>query len=321
MDASSSSFRARVCAIGPAFWFVAKGLAHDYWKDGKAFLRASSALNPKSHAPTQASSQGSDSTNPAFGRVVSLWTADRSQILQKMWGNGFSLPGGNVLTDLLMTPVGLTNEKSVLDLTAGLGGLGRKVATDYGTYVTGLEEDRSLVPIGMMMSLAAGRSKQASIEAYVPSSFQTTKSFDCIVARELFYRLADKDAFFDAMVKALKPKGHVVFTDYLLEPDKASAPEVRDWLATEGGVSPLSLEAMRAVWAKRKFDVRINEDLTSQYKKEILTGLMRFSTFLATKKPDLPTKQMIMKELEAWAHRVAAMEQGAKLYRFHVIKR
>ncbi len=318
--APRSSSSSRLSAFFADACFVVKGLAHDFWKDGAG---EKTLAPPPSFSSALSSSIEEEKPQPLPQKPADqrpLWAGDRSQILQKMWGNGYILPGGDAITDLLMTPLGLTKEKSVLDLTAGLGGLARKVSSDYGTYVTGMEEDQALVPIGMMMSLAAGKSKQASVLAYVPETFTTQKTYDCIVARELFYRLHDKERLFDVIAKALKPKGHLVFTDYTLE-EAGKGPEIDAWLTAEGGITPLSLEKIKEIWKAHKFDVRINEDLTNQYKKEILAGLMRFARFLASKKPDHNTKMMIMKELEIWAHRVVALEQGAKLYRFHVIKR
>ncbi len=87
------------------------------------------------------------------------------------------------------------------------------------------------------------------------------------------------------------------------------------------GATPFGLIEMAEAWAKAGFKLRVNDDQTEYYRKEVLAGLMRFALFLKTgPRPDAETKKAILRRLETWMHRLAAMEEGMKFYRFYGTK-
>ena len=206
----------------------------------------------------------------------------------------------------------------MLDLSAGLGGRMRKIAGETGAYITGLEPDREVAARGMELSTRLGKGKHAAIEHYDPASFAVTRNYDCVIARETFYRVADKKTFFEAIAKCLKPGGQLTFTDYIVDPEKRGEIAIAAWCAFEKHVAPLGLVEMAEAWAKAGVNLRINEDLTDFYKKEVAAGLKRFALFLGSGiKPDPETRAALLRRLETWTHRMAAMEHGMKFYRFY----
>ncbi len=74
-----------------------------------------------------------------------------------MWGEGFVTPGGEAVSDMLIKPLGLNKQMSVLDLSAGLGGRMRKATEETGASFTGLEPDPGIAKRGMEMSVKAGK--------------------------------------------------------------------------------------------------------------------------------------------------------------------
>src|SRR3954447_19600443 len=58
--------------------------------------------------------------NSRFGKP--LWSASRIQVVEKLWGDVFTSPGGDDYIPELVKPLGLNPAMSVLDLAAGLGG-------------------------------------------------------------------------------------------------------------------------------------------------------------------------------------------------------
>lgn len=297
-------FRSRVCAF-----FI--GLARDYWKDGGR-PEPRRAVNDKSVEQIK--------KTPDFSNSSRLWHADIVQVKEKIWGAGCVLSSCDILTEKLVAPLGLTATMTVLDLAAGLGSQGRALVADYGCYVDGLEPDARLAERGMAMSVASGKSKHASVEAYDPASFSTEKHYDCVISRELFYRIADKPKFFKAVASCLKSQGQLGFMDYILEPEVKDDEHIKAWLARESGAAPMSTEDMKQEWTKLGFDVRVNQDRTVKYRVGIMQDLARFAGFLAKNPPDAETKPLVAEEIELWALRVAAMDHGLKFCRFHAIK-
>jgi len=71
-------------------------------------------------------------------------------------------------------------------------------------------------------------------------------------------------------------------------------------------------------WAKVGYTIRVHEDLTDIYKKEVMAGMMRLTSFLASGiNPDAATKKQILKRVETWVRRVSAIDQGMRFYRFY----
>ncbi|MDD3288240.1 MAG: class I SAM-dependent methyltransferase [Alphaproteobacteria bacterium] len=302
------------------------GLAKDYWKDGKDSVGVPkfAALRKKTEPAKAKAASVAVQKKQATTFLDPGWNEDAPHVVEKIWGSGHNLPGRNELVDNLTAPLGLNKEMSVLDLSAGLGGVGRRLADTMDTYVTGLEPDEALAKYGMEISVKFGRAKRASVEFYNPEKFTQDKHFDCVIARELFYRVSNKKRFFKEIKKSIKqqdnPRGQLVFTDYILEAGDKDKPAIKSWLACEKDAQPWSLDEMTKTWTKMGLDVRVNEDLTSMYKREILKSLAAFAEFLKKNPPNSTTKVIVFKEIEKWAMRVAAMESGLKFYRFYAIK-
>jgi cyclopropane fatty-acyl-phospholipid synthase-like methyltransferase len=156
---------------------VLAGLALDFWKD-TPFPKKAAPQTPSRVSKEEQKS--SDENVPAPKNEeqdrASYWIADRIQIKEKLWGEGNVIPGDAKYIDNLTAPLGLNEESSVLDLSGGLGGLARKLATDFNVYVTCLEPNQALASRGMLKSIAAGKSKHASVSAYDPATFEPAKS-------------------------------------------------------------------------------------------------------------------------------------------------
>lgn len=294
------------------------GIAQDFWKDGpdNPFKHgAARGLTPERQARAVM-------PRPAAAHE---WHAHAGEISEKMWGEGFLTPGGRTISDMLVKPLGLTNEMSVLDLSAGLGGRMRRVTMETGVYITGLEPDPGIADRGQAMSVLAGKGRHDVIEHYVPAEFApgktVTRVYDCIIARETFYRVQDKQKFFAALAACTKPQAQIAFTDYIVNPEDRDKPAIAAWMAYERGSTPLGLVEMAEAWAKEGFKLRVHDDQTDYYSKEVLAGLKRFAEFLAaSRRPDPETRQAILRRMETWTHRLAAMEQGMRFYRFYGTK-
>lgn len=299
------------------------GLAQDFWKDGSGTSTASPKKTTE-RAKSVLSAAGDETYNheelEAKEEKQARWKADRVRVKEKIWGNGNVMPINNELVDKLIKPFGLTKDISVLDLAAGLGGLARKIATDFGSYVTGMEADADIAARGMDQSVNLGLAKRAEIIAYDPKTFVPDRHYDCIIMRELFFRVKDKAHFFKTALSCMKNKGQVSMTDYCLETKDRSNEAVAAWLNHDEGASPVSMEDLTKVMGKMGFDVRTNEDLTEMYLHEILKRLALFAVFLKEHPPEESTKPLVLKEIEKWGLRASALQHGLKFYRFYALK-
>lgn len=308
--------------------WVLTGIAHDFWKDGpeNPFLRfrarPSIGVAKPSPPPPAVPPRPVRTTSPA---VPSAWRAMPGEISEKMWGEGFVAPGGGAMLDMLLKPLGLDKQTNVLDLSAGLGAFLHKATADFGAYVTSLESDPAIAIRANELLIESGKGKVDAITYYTPDAFVPAKTvskvYDCIIARDVFYRVRDKHKFFTALAACTKPQAQISFTDYIVNPEDKNKPAIVAWTAYEGNVAPLGLVAMAEAWAKVGFKLRVHDDQTHFYRQEVLGGLQRLAQFLATGiRPDAETRQDILRRMDLWTHRLTAMEQGMKFYRFYGTK-
>ena len=61
------------------------------------------------------------------------WSSAKLQTMELIWGDGFMIPGGERYARQLLAVLALSSKKSVLDLTAGIGGCARTVARRTST--------------------------------------------------------------------------------------------------------------------------------------------------------------------------------------------
>lgn len=251
-----------------------------------------------------------------------IWQAARPKIAGKLWGEGHHLPCANRLIPLLIRPFGLNAEMSVLDLSAGLGGAARRIFMDSKAYVTGLESAPDLAEAGMEISRLNGMALSAPIEFYDPETYTPSRKYDCVIARDLFFRVRGKDRFMQAIADTLKPRGHMSWTDYVVDPAAAHQSGIRVWAASElDGDTPPSLPNVMQTMTRLGFDVRIHEDVTQGYRHHIQTALQRFARFIAPYDFSEATRTAIIQETELWARRGLALEQGMKVCRFYALKK
>jgi cyclopropane fatty-acyl-phospholipid synthase-like methyltransferase len=267
--------------------------------------------------PSTAPHSNPNGTN-RWGRP--LWSATRIEVSEKLWGPGFTTPGGSDHVPYLVLPLGLNPAMTVLELGAGLGGITRTMAGKFGSWVTGLEGTPLLANEAMERSVKAGLSKQASIEPYDPENFSFNRRVDAIVFKEGLYTVRNKDQLFDGLEIVLKPRGQVLMTDYVVQ-NRNALKGLAGWAEKEP-LEPTvwTVDEMANAFAQRNLDLRVSEDLTDKHRSLILAALQGLRAHLEQHAMDVETKANVMDEVQLWANRVAALDQGLRVYRFYALK-
>jgi len=249
-----------------------------------------------------------------------LWSATRIGVVERLWGQGFTTPGGTDHVPYLVLPLGLNPAMSVLDLGVGLGGSTRTMAGKFGCWATGLEAIPILAKEAMDRSVKAGLNKHAPIEPFDPENFTFSRRVDAIVYKEGLFTVRDKDQMFDGLEVYLKPRGQLLMTDYIAE-NEATIRALTDWASREPVEPSLwPLDRLTNAFAQRNLDLRIREDITETHKNLILSALRDLTQHLEQHAMDLDTKINVLDEVELWARRVDAINRGLKVYRFYALK-
>lgn len=293
MNAASLSFPHRFSSwlrpIALRMALVIVGLCEDYWKDG---IKGNGTHTKK--APT----------------ILPL-QAEHWQIIEHLWGIGQHLPANDILLDALLAPAAITSTSQVLDLSAGRGELARRINEKTSATVTGMETNPELATHAVINTVVV----------YEPETLHFSEQYDCIVARELFFHIADRPAFFHNIASALKSGGRMVFSDYILDDNNNENPAIQRWLEQQDiGTKPQTRTELEDILINLDITIMEHEDQTNDYKKEILQGLSALVNLLSRRKPDHNTGLLILRETEKWAACFSALESGLQLRRFYAVK-
>ena len=264
--------------------------------------------------------------NPELDRLETLqldrqgdpvWSVARSRGAQMLWGEDLVGPGDAQWMVDAVRPFGLNPAKSVLDLTAGLGGAARGIVNSYDTWVTGLESSPLLAKLGMDRSKALGLSKKAPIGQYDPEHFNQAGAFDLVMADRLLHRLRDKELFLDRVCDCVKPKGGVLLFDYVIEGTPTSWDNWNGWRDTEPmEVYPWSKARMADELIQRNLDVRITEDLTQLHRRQVVDRVRRLGEALTVAVPDGRLLKALGRELALWWARLRVLGNGLRFCRY-----
>jgi SAM-dependent methyltransferase len=255
---------------------------------------------------------GLESEQPLDGLTLAQW----------LWGAGCHTPGDEDHILDLVKPFALNPAMSMLYLGAGLGGGARAIATKFATYVTALERDATLARRGMEMSTLQGMQKRAPVSVYDPETIELRAgSFDCILARQTTYALPDKEKFLGVLAHALKPRGHLLLVDYVLDPKHPAGPELDTWRRHQG-TPPQLWSAAQYVncLSHLGLDIRVTEDATDTFRRLVINGWGRMITTVNL--GGLPKQHLlaVVDEAERWVRTIAALDAGAlRTYRIYAL--
>lgn len=307
-DASKLSFRARL----GAWWHGVEPAASGESGDSEVASAKSSAADE-------------DDAGPKVAKVKydrpEQWTNQRLTIIETVWGDGMLSPGGSDFVLRLTNPFGLDQTKHLLEIGPGLGGAARTIAAEFNTYVTGFEPDSTLASTAQARSNDKGMGKRAVIEPYSVAALDKCKThFDAMFSKDALYLIEDKAALFKRLPKLLKPRGEIVFTDYMLADAKSKVPALEAWRDGEPSLPhPWQWEQYAKICKKHGLEIRVHEDLTKEYCGFIVEAWRVFQSSLT---PDIKPEdaRVVMDEIALWQRRREALESGAlRVLRVHLV--
>jgi len=251
-----------------------------------------------------------------------LWPANRLNVIEKLWGLGYTTPGGADFVKLLLPMLGLDEKKSLLVLGAGLGGICETISEETGVWITGYEPDKELAKMGQASMKRAGLQRKAPIRFDTMEDLKLKpKSFDAMMAFDAVHSVKDKKALFGAVSEALRLDGEMLFISYVLPDTNPPNEKVKIWFRHQSLPPYLwPQEAMLAVLNGCNLDVRPPDDITQEFRMRVLKAWM---DFLSTMKKDelLTIAADLVGECERWADLITAIDSGGlKVMKYHCIK-
>ncbi|MCE9650391.1 MAG: methyltransferase domain-containing protein [Parvibaculum sp.] len=283
--------------------------------------------NPSKDNPSKASAKSAGSTPavkkaaPAKPQAAAAPTATatdgapamtRVEMLQQLWGEGFSLPGGEAFALKLAQGVDLPTGQPCLDIAAGLGGGVRALANHYKITVDGFESDPALAEAARALSERDGTSDTAPIVCANPLEQDlAAKRYSAIFTRETLFTVEERKKLLTRLALSLRPMGSLVLTDFMLTDRKAGTEAMHAWRAAEPQKPiPYTVDEYAELLDQLRFNVRACDDLSTEYAGFIQAGWKRLHTCLQTAKLPPETATMLMTEGNVWLARSRALESG-----------
>ncbi|NMM44432.1 class I SAM-dependent methyltransferase [Rhodospirillaceae bacterium KN72] len=233
-------------------------------------------------------------------------------------------PGGADYTLWLVKPMSLNSEQNAADLSAGLGGGTRKVSKELGLYIDGYESDPELAELAMELSRRHGMDKKVAVTPFDPDDFTLPAGrYNGILTRERAYRIRNKAKYLETICNALRPRGHIILTDFVLaSPNDELSPIVEAWKDREAAEFTLwTADDYRKTLTAQRMDVRIIKDETEEFRQILLKAWTKLATSLDKGELTREFVNTMMHEAEYWLILIKAMEMGKiKYYRFHGIR-
>jgi len=282
-------------------------------------------LKKKKKSPTRGArsqSRSNDIIVSGSDQVDTVWSPERLNVMSLLWGEGCTSPYSAEFLRVSLPMLGLSEKKSLLQLGAGLGGIGRKMVEETGVWVTGLEADEELAGLGKDQTKMAGMQKRAPVTL---ANFEAVKlkenSFNTVISLESLYRVKDKEQLYTAMADALRVDGELLMTDFVLASDARGGDVVAQWGAREATPPHLwKAETIQAFLKTLNMDVRPFEDITARYRAGIFSGFFRYLSNV-TKPELLEVSGDLIAECEYWAKQLSAIDSGdLKVFKFNAIK-
>ena len=265
---------------------------------------------PASVAPAKGG--GAAEAKAVAAPAEAMPAANRVEMLQMLWGEGFTLPGGEEFTMKLLQGIDLQEEHPCLDITAGLGGGARAIARQRNITVEGIESDAALAAAGEALSERDGMGKTAPIRASdLMDAELAGKRYGAIFARETLFALDDRKKLFSRLASSLRPQGSIVLTDFMLSDRKPGTEAMQAWRAAEPvKPQPYTVDEYAEILDQLRFNVRACDDLSTEYGAFIQAGWKRLHTCLQNAKLPPETATTLMNEGNLWSARSRALDSG-----------
>ncbi|MEE2979996.1 MAG: methyltransferase domain-containing protein [Pseudomonadota bacterium] len=136
-------------------------------------------------------------------------------VSELIWGEGFLAPGGSAAVHPIVKGLDL-QDRTVLDIGCGVGGVDRVLAEDHGCLVIGLDIVPLLIDIGRARMDKAGLADRVDLRLVEPGPLPLEDhSVDVVFGKDSWLLIDDKPAFFAEVVRVLKPGGTLAASEWM----------------------------------------------------------------------------------------------------------
>jgi ubiquinone/menaquinone biosynthesis C-methylase UbiE len=290
---------------------------HAWWEGYELPASDEAAGNSQVDEPLEEISDGYPKPDSSI-----LWSEERRKLVQILWGQGFTFPGGVEYACELVSGFSLNPAVSMVEVGAGMGGGTRAIVEKFKAYVDAYEIDEDLAREGMMMSKIHSVNDKAPVQQLdIKSIDLKDQYYEGALIRDMLYTIEDKKDLVQKVVRAIKPQCQIVVTDLIRASDSPNT-ELKNWMKSEPEEVHLwSVDEAQKCLASVNVLTRITADESDEYRTRVLSAWSNFLHRIETHPLGPELTVPLVDEVEMWARRIAAIDSGElRYYRFLGVK-
>lgn len=254
---------------------------------------------------------GADTEGGGVADAVPEWNPSRQKLVELIWGEGFTAPGGPQHVIDLAQPFGLTAENTMLEIGSGSGGGACAVADKIGSYVDGFDLSEDLVKQALETSMMKGLDNKAKVKRFDPEAFELKANFyDGCLVRETLIAIEHKDALLEIILAAIKPGKPVVITEMFLTAADPGPLASASLAGEPREVFPGEAAPIVAQIEQAGFEIRVNKDETEEYTAKARAAWSELALRISNQELDEGLAAALIRETELWDRRNEAFAAG-----------
>lgn len=142
------------------------------------------------------------------------YSAESIRKYERIYGRDFISPGGAETAREFIAMLELSPGQRVLDAGCGLGGAAFLMASEWGVTVEGVDLSTNMIEMASERCKALGLDGQVILRHGNLMTLDTNCHFDAVYSRDVLLHVEDKPGLFAVLLRALKPGGRLLITDY-----------------------------------------------------------------------------------------------------------
>ena len=253
-----------------------------------------------------------------------FWSAQRIKAAEAIWGIGHLSPSPKILAQEWLPPLGLAPDKKLLEIGCQLGTISSDCARFWGCRATAMESDPYLALEARERALTIDPNQKVMVIQLDPNlPLIPPKSYDVAICRDQIAAAKHKSNLLPMLRGALRPDGHCLFIETVLRnenhPNQRAEQLLADWYKLEPTPpNPVSLNQVTNEFIEAGFKLRLVEDVTEHYTREIAEVFASLPKRLKQANIPQALHPLVMREVERMGAKARACESaGLAIYRFN----
>jgi hypothetical protein len=245
----------------------------------------------------------------------------RAQLADRLWGEGFALPGGDTEVARLSGLLPLSPATTLLLIGQDGGGAIELVARTRGTWVAPYLADPAQAARAAERLRPLGRRAAPELwEGPAPPALRPRFHHHALLLEPLRSTAGDPGALLAAVANGMKPGGQIVLLEMVAERPQACPAR---WLALEGRETPPPAAAeVAGLLHQLGFAVHVTEDASQRQRAAVVEAWSRLMRELAEEqrggRRDRGLVATLVAEAETWLLRERLLSAGViRLLRWH----